>query len=79
MYPQTAHIESAITAENLGLEEENCQVVSSDDRGFLIFEEICMLYICVKSLLQDNFNTAKMIIIGPQTVVVLSLEHGPPS
>ena len=37
-----------------------------------------MMYVCVKSLLQDNFNTAKMIKTRPQTVVVLPLEHAPP-
>ena len=31
------------------------------------------MYICVKILLQDNFNTAKMIKIGPKTVGVLQL------
>ena len=34
--------------------------------------------ICVKSLLQDNFNTARMSKIRLQTVMVLQLEHGPP-
>ena len=34
------------------------------------------VYMCEK-LIQDNFNTVKMIKIGPQTVVVLPLKHGP--
>ena len=32
----------------------------------------------ISYMLQDNFKTAKMIKIGPQTIVVLPLEHGTP-